>query len=389
MKVCVSVHGRFHAFELARELEHQGCLAALLSTYPKTRTGVAAAVGAPWIEVWRRLSQMSPFDSALAQVGIARAFGRFAAANLPADADLLVGWSGATLEAIGPARDRGMRVVIERGSSHIRHQTRILKDAYERHGLAFDETPDEIIDRECAEYAAADAIAVPSGFAAETFVSEGIPEAKLIINPYGVDLTQFAPPPETRTGEKVRILFVGEVGIRKAVPELLDAFRPLAGRAELHLVGPVSAPVRPLIDLGPAEGVFLRGPLPRQALAMEYQRADIFCLPSWEEGFPLVLLQAMASGLPVIVSDATGAADIIEDGVDGRIIKAGDGAGLAAALETFSADAAARAAMGQVAAAKVAGDWSWAAYGARAVAHYRALLGDPVVMPTDEVEQSP
>ena len=386
MKVCVSVHGRFHAFELARELERHGALSMLLSTYPKSRTGVSRAVGAPWIEVWRRMVQALPVSAASTQVGIARAFGRFAAAHLPAEADILVGWSGATLEAVPVARARGMRVVIERGSSHIKHQARILTEAYARHGLTFAETPAEMIERECTEYAAADAIAVPSQFAARTFIDLGVDEAKLMINPYGVDLSLFQPSARPRETARSRVLFVGGVGIRKGVPELLTAFSSQGSQAELHLVGPVESAVRPLLTQGPGEGVFVRGPLSRTALAEAYRDAHIFCLPSWEEGFPLVLLQAMASGLPVIASDATGAADIITDGVDGLIVPAGDVAALEMRLSELIANPDRRRELGAAARARVAGGWGWQAYGERALAHYQALMSNPVIVPSGQVE---
>ena len=386
MKVCVSVHGRFHAFELARELDQNGYLAALLTTYPKTRVGVPNTVSVPWLEVWRRLAQTMPVQQPRTQLRIARAFGRFASANLPVDADILVGWSGATLEAIPVARDRGMRVVIERGSSHIRHQSEVLTEAFARHGIAFTDTPAEMIERECVEYEAADAISVPSDFAAQTFIEQGVSKSKLMINPYGVDLSQFSPPEQSPENSVPRILFVGGVGIRKGVPELLSAFQPFVGRAELHLVGPVEPSIRPLLSLGPGEGVFVRGPLSRQSVAEECRRADIFCLPSWEEGFPLALLQAMASELPVIASDATGAADIITDGVDGVVITAGDDGRLETCLSELIEDRARRLEMGAAARLRVNSGWDWGSYGKRAIRHYKGLLSEPVIVPTGEIE---
>lgn len=375
MKVCVSVHGRFHAFELAAGLDRRGALARLLTTYPGFAVARLAGRRLPvraawWLEARRRLAAGS-----LDQTALAAAFGRFAARNLPSGAEVLVGWSAATLEAIEPARRLGMKVVIERGSTHIAHQTEILTEAYAAHGLAFDETPPEIVEREQAEYATADAIAVPSRFAADTFTARGIPDAKLLVNPYGVDLVRFNGAPAPRAASvRPRILFVGRVGIRKGVADLLRAFQPLAGAAELHLVGPVEPALEVLIARLPMEGVRLRGPLAAEDLAREYAGADVFCLPSWEEGFPLVLLQAMASGLPVVTTPECGAADILTEGREGLVVPRGDTARLSDALALLIGDSERRRAMGVAARARVEAGWSWDAYVERALDNYRTLI---------------
>ena len=377
MRVTVSVHGRFHGFDLARELHRQGHLAGLLTTYP--RFAVKPHVGdieglatAPALEVRRRVCQRLPGLCKNLDETVARRFGRFAADRLP-PCDLLVGWSSATLEAIPAAHAMGACVILERGSTHIMHQTDVLTNVYSRAGQDFAATSAQIVARELAEYEAADAIAVPSSYAAQTFIDRGVSRDKVLINPYGVNLEQFSPAPERRRG-KPRILFVGRVGYRKGVPELLDAFAPLADLAELHLVGPID----PLINLLGHANVHAVGALSMQALPGQYHGADIFCLPSWEEGFPLVLLQAMASGLPVVASDATGAADIITDGVEGVVVPAGDKEALGDALRRLVDDPDRRMLMGQAARARVQDGFGWADYGRRAIDMYtKVLAGGP------------
>jgi len=379
MRVAVSVHGRYHGFDLARELNAGGHLAGLLTTYPKFATvehvgAVGHLATAPWLEVRRRLCQRLGGICGDVDGAIAAAFGKFSAAHLPENCDLVVGWSSASLEVIDAAKSQGARFVLERGSTHIGHQTAVLSGLYERHGQVFVGTSARIIERELAEYEAADAIAVPSAFAAETFTSRGVPAEKLMINPYGVNLTKFTPPP-ARNHVRPRILFVGRVGLRKGVPDLLEAFAPLAGQAELHLVGPIE----PGFQMPEAANVHVRGPVPMSQLPGEYAAADIFCLPSWEEGFALVLLQAMAMGLPVIASAATGVGDILTPGKDGEIVAAGDGPALTAALADLLGDADKRRAQGLAARARVADGFDWAGYGARTVASYQRLIGGGAV----------
>lgn len=376
MKVCVAVHGRFHAFELAAGLARRGALARLLSTYPGFLVSRLIGERLPvrsawWLEARRRL-----LPGEAVQVALATRFGHFAATHLPAEADLLVGWSAATLEAIEPARRMGMKVVIERGSTHIAHQTDVLTAAYDAHGLDFNETPSVTIQREEAEYDAADAIAVPTRFAADTFTARGIPAEKLLVAPYGVDLARFRPGPERPAEAPVRILFVGRVGIRKGVPKLLRAFEGLAGTAELHLIGPVEPAMEPLMRKLPTAGVTVHGAQPGDKLPAFYANADAFCLPSLEEGFPLVLLQALASGLPVVTTPEAGAADIVTDGVEGLVVPAGDGGALGDALAALVSDAERRRAMGVAARARIeAGGWSWDDYVERVLANYRTLVG--------------
>jgi glycosyltransferase involved in cell wall biosynthesis len=329
-------------------------------------------ITAPTLEFLRRLAPRLPFMPRV-DVAIGRAFGRFAAANMPAEADIFVGWSGASLEAIPVARQRGMHVVLERGSSHIAHQAEILAEAHAEFGDSQGPVDERMIERELAEYAAADMIAVPTRFAAGTFVARGVPQSKLMINPYGADLARFdAVSPAERTTSHCRVLFVGEVGVRKGVPWLLRAFDRLDASFELHLVGPVTPQVRHLLSTT-SDRIHVHGPLRSTALDRAFATADLFCLPSLEEGLPLALLQAMAAGLPIIATPECGARDVITEGVEGSIVPARNADALAAALTSMAAQPR-RQIMGTAAQARVADGFSWAAYGNRAVAAYQGLL---------------
>ncbi len=356
MRALVAVHGRFHGFELATELHARGGLARLLTTYPAPVARRLLPAGlplatAPWLELARRgrdrLGLGWPSD-----VAIGAAFARFVARHL--DGDILIGWSGATLEAIPAARARGMVVVIERGSSHIRHQAEVMARAGQPHAV-----DPAMIAREEAEYAAADAISVPTRFAAATFVAHGIAAAKLRVNPYGADLARFHPAAAPPVRPRPRALFVGRVGVRKGVPWLLEAVAGLD--LDLHLVGPLEPGFRPALP----PNAILRGPLPGEALAAEYRAADMFVLPSLEEGLPLVLLQALASGLPCVATPETGAEDI---GAAVTLVPAVDTAALATALAGLAADRRLRAELGRAGRAAVEAGFSWSDYGERAVA---------------------
>jgi glycosyltransferase involved in cell wall biosynthesis len=374
MRVAICVHGRYHAFELAGELARHGCLAQLATTYPAmvARRFLPDGVRlrcAPWLELLRRLH--GRFGGPSPDHIIATRFGTFAAATLPKDADMLVGWSGASLEVAREARRRGLPVVIERGSTHIAHQDAVLRQAYRSLGVAFVGIDPRIIARETEEYALADLVVTGSSAAAATFAPQGVVGAKVAVNPYGVDLARFARLPPQRGQGPLRLLFVGQVGVRKGVPALLEAFSKLGGHMELHLVGPVEPSFRPLLARLPLERVHLHGALRGEALEQHFARADLFCLPSLEEGFGMVILQAMAAGLPVVASTATGATDI--PAALPILVPPADADALAEALALPLGDRDLRAAMGEAGRRAVADGFTWADYGRRAMDLYRRL----------------
>lgn len=380
MKIAVAVHGRFHGFDLAAGLHRHEVLARLFTTYPEfaARRFVPAdlpVTTAPWLEVWRRAYGRVGLGSKT-DYFVARHFARFVAARLP-DADVVVAWSGAAREIIRAAQSHGASAVVERGSSHIVHQTEILREAHARWNLQWHETDPRLIEREISEYETADLIVTSSRYARSTFVSCGIPENKVLSNPYGVDLTRFSPGSRHECpdhGKPRRLLFVGRVGVRKGVPHLIEAFSKMPSAWELHLVGPVEPGMAEVLRRLPMDRVVLRGPLPGALLPDEYRAADLFCLPSLEEGFPLVLLQAMASKLPVVATPATGADDA---GVPGRSwlsVPEADTLALAATLKDLADDHEMRSALGERALAAVRDGFSWAAYVERAMSIYRGLV---------------
>ena len=171
----------------------------------------------------------------------------------------------------------------------------------------------------------------------------GLPEDKITVVPFGADVTYWLPPddPTLREGTGRQVLFVGGDFRRKGGELLLDWFRQRpADGVELHVV--TREPVEP------TPGVIVHddiGPYSPKLLEL-YQRSDVFALPSLAEAFGIATVEAMGCGLPVVVSDAGGTADIVDPGVNGYITKAGDGRELGEALESLLSDADRRASMG-------------------------------------------
>jgi glycosyltransferase involved in cell wall biosynthesis len=118
----------------------------------------------------------------------------------------------------------------------------------------------------------------------------------------------------------------------------------------------------------------VRGTLSGSQLAIEYAQGDIFCLPSLEEGYGMVIPQAMACGLPIVTTHVVGAADLLKHGHDGLIVAPSDSIALADALERLVDDVSLRETMGAHALTTIQTGQSWDDYVGRTIAFYESLL---------------
>lgn len=206
------------------------------------------------------------------------------------------------------------------------------------------------------------------------------PDVDVSVIHNGVDATLFHPAADTADAAEpgadrpVRLLAVGRLTAQKGVDVLLDALaQPGLKRAVLDVVG--DGDWRGRLEaqaerLGLAERVNFLGWRDRDALAAVYRAADVFVLPSRDEGMPNVLLEAMASGLPAAASRVAGAEDLVAEGETGFLVRPEDPGALAAALKRLVDDAALRRAMGAQGRARAENLFSWRA----AAAAYLDLL---------------
>jgi glycosyltransferase involved in cell wall biosynthesis len=181
-------------------------------------------------------------------------------------------------------------------------------------------------------------------------------------------LTEFRYAERTRSGP-FRILFVGGVGQRKGVKYLLEAFDRVRGKGvELTLAGPLPADMRPLAPFQSA--VRLTGRLDQAEIVREMHQAHVLVLPSVFEGFGLVIVEAMATGMPVIASTHSAGPDVIRESVDGFVLEPDDVDGLVDRLEQLRSDRNRAVEMGR-AACDQAKNFSWQAHAERV----RDILG--------------
>jgi glycosyltransferase involved in cell wall biosynthesis len=160
-----------------------------------------------------------------------------------------------------------------------------------------------------------------------------------------------------------RIVFVGRLAAVKGALVLLEAFRAVCAahpQATLTLIG--DGPLRADLEaraaaLGLGDAIAFTGYLSQQAVAERLADSDVFVLPSFAEGVPVVLMEAMASGLPVATTRIAGIPELVEHDVSGLLVLPGDADALAAALSRLLAEPARRARMGAAGRAKVAAEF--------------------------------
>ncbi len=196
----------------------------------------------------------------------------------------------------------------------------------------------------CREEArTADRIFAPSEYVRDTLTAAGVDAARIALLPYGVDVARFRPAPRAPDG-RFRVLFVGQIGARKGVRYLLEAFRHAAlPESELVLAGAVAGDGA---WLRPYRGLYRHiAHVPYHEVHTLYRDADVFVFPSLHEGMALSVLEAMASGLPVITTHNAGAP--VRDGAEGFVVSIRDAAAIRDRLRALHADAALRQRMGE------------------------------------------
>jgi glycosyltransferase involved in cell wall biosynthesis len=162
-----------------------------------------------------------------------------------------------------------------------------------------------------------------------------------------------------------RVLFVGELSQSKGIDDLLRAWaclpQNLRTSVRLRVAGDDPQDRRTRLqafarELGILESVEWLGPLPHDRLIQEYAQADVFVLPSHGEGMPLSLLEAMAAGLPCVVTDVGAVTEVVTADSDALVVGVGDSSALANALSQLLQNAALRRSIGS-AARRRAGDF--------------------------------
>ena len=214
------------------------------------------------------------------------------------------------------------------------------------------------IERKNREVQLADHIFVASSFTQRSLLDIGVPSSKISVIPYGAPIEYFHPLP--KQDRIFRAMFAGQVGARKGVHYLLQAWQELKlPESELLLVG-INQMSKNWLNKY-SDRIRLIGSVPHSTLNSYYGSANVFIFPSLVEGFGLVLLEAMACGIPIITTPNTAGSDIINDGIEGFIIPIRDVQAIKEKLEWCYRHPQELEAMG-IAARKRSEQLTWANY---------------------------
>jgi glycosyltransferase involved in cell wall biosynthesis len=215
-----------------------------------------------------------------------------------AECDVFIGISGYYVKSLITAKKKyGAVVLVDRGCKHIQEQYDILRRV---DGAVL--PLQSSIRRELVGYQLADYIVIPSEHAYQSFLKHGISRGKLFTNPYGVSLTRFSPT-EKPVNDAYDVIMVGQWSYRKGCDIIAEACKKMGIRF-LH--------VGAIIDLAfPEDNNFTHIYSVDEKMLIEYySQAKVFVLPSREDGFGLVLAQALICGLPIVCSKDTGGSDL-------------------------------------------------------------------------------
>lgn len=372
MKVTISVGGTWYAFQMAAQLDRRGHLDRLIATHGpqrgeaiEPRRVVANLVPEFFVQVPPRLRIPWEGEYYKAQV-----FDWWASRKVDRGTDLLVAFTAFGLHTIRAVKPHGVITVAESGGTHMAHLRALVEEEHRRWALPPPRIDQRLYVKQLWEYGEADYVGVLSSFSRESFIREGIPPERIICVPPGVDTELFRPRPKS---DGVFRILAGGLRVRKGIGYLLEAVAGLPrGNIELATTGRLPPDALPILRQYDVP-VRHYGPLPRRRLAELFAQSSVLVLPSIEDGFGLVILEGLASGIPVIASVNTGGPDVIRDGTEGFLVPIRDSTSLRERLLHLYEHKDARCSMGEEARRR-AEEFSEEAYGDRLVSAYEGVI---------------
>jgi glycosyltransferase involved in cell wall biosynthesis len=309
-----------HAAHLVEETRAEGRLQYYFSNRPKAgddkgRTVRISTLGAlrytplRFSPSWRSHLSNELFDEAVAR-------------RLEAPVDRFMGFAGKALRSFRRARRRGAQLLeLVVPNSHIANVYALHQQAARDTGIRDTWLNKAQVWKTLAEYALADRIYTHSAYTEQSLLAQGVPEEKLRRTHLTVN-EHFVPPDERPDDDVFRVAYVGRVDATKGVPLLLEAFAqvPIPDK-RLHIMGGWSTrAMRKFMEAYMGDEKITVGPGDPLPLL---QRADVFVHPTYEDGFGYAPMEALACGVPVIVTEDTGMKEHVQEGENGYVVPTG------------------------------------------------------------------
>lgn len=268
----------------------------------------------PWLDGWAR-SQMRPGEHVLSSYGYANSCFAF-------------------------ARQTGGRTFLDAGNSHPDNFWNVLSEELQRWKSPHTPVARHHYERSRAMLEHTDFILAPSSFVAKSYLDRGFAPGRVLRNSFPVNLDCFSPSPAPRPKNRPpTIISTGRLSLRKGTPYLFEAFRLIHARhpsARFLLTRDCETNARPVLAKYNDLPIEWSPSLPHAQLAERLRSADIFVLPSLEDGFAVTVAEALACGLPVITTPNTGASDLVAPGRSGEVVPIRDAKAIAEAVLAWS-----------------------------------------------------
>jgi glycosyltransferase involved in cell wall biosynthesis len=253
--------------------------------------------------------------------------------------DCFFGFNSNCLEALELLKQRNILSVVDQVDPGLVEENLVLEEAERWPG--WEGIPgrmsQEYWDRVKAEWAMANVVLVNSDWSRQALIQQGVPDRKIIVVPLALDLSHEHLPPPIEAVGSLKVIWLGSVILRKGIQYLVDAARRLENtNIEFLLAGPIGLSPEALASF--PRNIKILGRVTRDQLSDYYRQAHVFVLPTLSDGFAVTQLEAMAHGLPVIITPNCG--QVVTHGTDGLIIPPRNGQALADAITRLDADRA-------------------------------------------------
>jgi len=282
---------------------------------------------------------------------------------------------------ISRAHKDGSLVVGEPVNSHPLDLNKLLNEEHELLGIN-GKINSNILDQRIAEETeSCDYIVAGSSVIKNSYVRSGFPKDKVFVIPFGTDTQRFSPLTQVEKDARVsgleeksfRVISVGSITPRKGHIYLLEAWKKLAiPDSELLLVGQIDPCMEPVLKK--YSGQFTHVPhVPHEMLRHYYGVSDLFVLPSIEDGFAYVCIEALGCGLPVITTQNTGAGEQIDEGINGYIVPIRSSEAIEEKMYSLYKDKELRRDMARSAVEKATSKLLWSDYAKELLSVYQKL----------------
>jgi glycosyltransferase involved in cell wall biosynthesis len=333
MKVNVLPGTRFHSTQLIDKLYELQCDVKVYSSSPKKNFRTTASFSYQFVpQIAVILERMFKTDLAPLELGQNKIYDQLCA-YLMRDCDVLHGWAGLSLDSGIRAKKRGSIYVLERSCPHVLFQEELIARESEKLEVPYIPKPKWWLDRSLQEYEEAHTIVTPSDYTQNTLLERGVPRNKLRKIPLD-RLIQVNIPNQKFKKQSLTVGTIVGNPLRKGLVYLLEAWEKLAlPDARLIIkMNPVQLESFPLLKemIQRQPTIEVRGFYPN--LSDFYHECDLFVLPSVDDGFGLVVTEALAHGLPCIATDHVGAVENFKNRPFVKVVEAGNSDRLATEL---------------------------------------------------------